>query len=77
MVGGRLVASVLFGVWSTSIADYKTGLGTLTAFLVLTAYTLVVAYVFVMGAQLDEPLHRRNESRIDHRSARYTELGIG
>lgn len=63
VIGGWLVASVLFGVWSTSIADYTTGLGTLTAFLVLTAYTLVVAYVFVIGAQLDETLRRRNEDR--------------
>src|SRR5262249_48651708 len=48
VVGGWLVASLLFGVWTTSVADYKTGLGTLTAFLVLTAYTVVVAYIFVI-----------------------------
>jgi uncharacterized BrkB/YihY/UPF0761 family membrane protein len=48
-------------VWSTQIANYKTGLGTLTAVLVLTAYTMVVAYVFLLGAQLDELLRRRNE----------------
>jgi YihY family inner membrane protein len=62
VVGGWLVASLLFGVWSTSIASYKTGLGTLTAFLVLSAYVLVVAYVFVLGAQLDETLRRRKKA---------------
>ena len=62
VVGTWLVASVLFGFWSTSVADYRTGVGTLTAFLVLTAYTLVVSYVFVLGAQLDETLRRRNEA---------------
>jgi membrane protein len=61
VVCGWLLASVLFGVWSTQIANYKTGLGTLTAVLVLTAYTMVVAYVFLLGAQLDELLRRRNE----------------
>ncbi|HET7745600.1 MAG TPA: YihY/virulence factor BrkB family protein [Gaiellaceae bacterium] len=63
VVAGWLVASLLFGFWSTSIANYKTGLGTLTAFLVLTAYTLVVAYVFVLGAQLDESLRRSRAKR--------------
>ena len=59
VVGGWLVASVAFGAWSASVASYKTALGTLTAFLVLTAYTQAVAYVFVLGAQLDETLRRR------------------
>lgn len=60
IVGGWLVASVLFGVWVTQVADYRSAIGNLTAFLVLTAYTLAVSAVFVAGAQLDETL-RTNE----------------
>ena len=59
VVGGWIAASAAFGFWSASVANYKTATGTLTAFLVLTAYTLALAYVFVLGAQLDETLRRR------------------
>lgn len=59
VVGGWLASSAVFGFWSASIANYKTATGTLTAFLVLTTYTLVLAYVFVLGVQLDETLRRR------------------
>jgi membrane protein len=59
VVGGWLAASAAFGFWSASVANYKSATGTLTAFLVLTAYTLAVAYVFVLGVQLDETLRRR------------------
>lgn len=62
IVGGWLLTSVGFGAWSTYVASYKTATGVLTAFLVLTAYALTVAYVFVLGAQLDETLRRRQGS---------------
>ena len=58
-----LGTSVLFGLWSAKVANYKTALGTLTAFLVLTTYVLVLAYVLVLGAQLDETLRRRGHRR--------------
>lgn len=62
VVVGWLVASVLFGVWSTSVANYRTAVGTLTAFLALTAYALTLAFVLVIGVQLDETLRRRDGS---------------
>jgi YihY family inner membrane protein len=62
IVGGWLLASTAFGAWSAYVASYKTAIGMLTAFLVLTAYTLTVAHVFVLGAQLDETLRRRERS---------------
>jgi membrane protein len=62
VVGGWIVASAAFGWFSASVANYKSAIGTLTAFLVLTTYTLVVAYVFVLGVQLDETLRQRKHS---------------
>jgi uncharacterized BrkB/YihY/UPF0761 family membrane protein len=58
VVVGWLVSSALFGAWSAYVANYKTAQGTLIAFLVLTGYLLVLAFVFVLGAQLDETLRR-------------------
>jgi membrane protein len=63
VVVGWLVASVVFGFWSSSVANYRSAAGTLTAFLVLTAYVLVLAFVLVVGAQLDETLRRGNARR--------------
>lgn len=63
IVCGWLVASALFGVWVTSVASYKSAIGNLTAFLVLTAYTLVVSGIFVFGAQLDETLRTQRNGR--------------
>jgi len=58
VVAAWLVASAAFGYWTTSIASYRSAVGSLTAFLVLTAYTLVVSYVFVVGVELDEAVRR-------------------
>lgn len=63
IVGGWLVASVLFAVWVTNVADYKSAIGNLTAFLILTAYTMAVSGVFVAGAQLDETLREHEHGR--------------
>jgi len=63
VVLGWLAASAVFGLWSAQVANYKTAVGTLTAFLVLTTYVLVLAYVLILGAQLDESLRRRDSRR--------------
>ncbi len=63
VVGGWLGASLVFGVWSARVANYKTASGTLVALLVLTGYLLALAYLLVLGAQLDETVRRRREGR--------------
>jgi membrane protein len=63
-IGGGLiivswvVASLLFRVWITYVANFKTPIGTLTTLLVLTSYVFVSAVVFLIGAQLDELLRK-------------------
>jgi membrane protein len=49
-----LVTSLLFGLWAGSVANYKSAVGTLTAFLLLTTYVLISTTIFLAGAQLDE-----------------------
>jgi membrane protein len=61
VVLGWLTTSVLFGFWSADVANYKTAVGTLTALLVLTGYVLALAFLLVLGAQLDETLRRRRK----------------
>jgi membrane protein len=49
-----VVTSVAFGWWTGSVANYKSAVGVLLAFLVLTTYVLVSTTIFLVGAQLDE-----------------------
>ncbi len=59
IVGSWVVASTLFRLWITYVANFKTPIGTLTTLLVLTSYLYVSASVFLAGAQLDELLRKR------------------
>jgi membrane protein len=58
-VGGIVVivawigASLVFGWWATSVANYKTPFGTAIALLTLVGYLYTSAIVFLVGAQLD------------------------
>ena len=56
IVAAWLVLSLGFGYWVTSVANYKSPIGTLLAVLVVTAYALVTSAVFIAGAELDELL---------------------
>jgi len=49
-----LVTSLVFGWWAGSVADYKSAVGSLTVFLLLTTYVLTSTSIFLIGAQLDE-----------------------
>jgi membrane protein len=57
-----VVASLLFRLWITYVADFKSPIGTLTTLLVLTSYVFVSATVFLAGAQLDELLRKRRSA---------------
>jgi membrane protein len=59
VVGSWLVASVVFGWYVSHVADFKTAIGSLTVFLVLTAYVFVGAAIFMVGVQLDEILRKK------------------
>ena len=61
VVASWIVASVAFKWWVSSVANFKTATGSLTVFLVLTAYIFTSAAIFLIGVQLDEIL--RNEVR--------------
>jgi membrane protein len=62
VVGSWILATVGFKWWISSVANFKTATGTLTAFLVLAAYVFVSAGTFLLGVQLDELL-RKNVRR--------------
>lgn len=51
-----IVASLGFRWYVGSLANFQTAVGSLTVFLVLTAYVLTSSAVFLVGAQLDELL---------------------
>lgn len=60
VIGTWIVASALFRVWVTEVANFKSATGSLTVFLVLTSYVLVSATIFLIGAELDELARKRN-----------------
>lgn len=59
VVGSWVVASILFRVYITYLANFKTPVGSLTSLLVLTTYLFVSATVFLVGVQVDEVLRKR------------------
>ena len=56
-----ILLSLVFRVWVTTVSNFKTGIGLLTAFLVLGAYIYCSVLVFILGVQLDELLRKREE----------------
>ena len=62
IVGAWIVLSLVFRVWVSNVSNFKTGIGFLTAFLVLGAYIYFSVLVFVLGVQLDELLRKKEES---------------
>jgi membrane protein len=58
VVGSWIVASIGFRWWVSSVADFKTAIGSLTFFLVLSAYVFTSAAIFLIGVQLDEILRK-------------------
>jgi membrane protein len=63
IVGTWIVASLLFGWWAGSVASYKTAVGTLLVFLLLTAYVLVSSAIFLVGVELDELTRSKAHAR--------------
>jgi len=58
-----IVATILFKLWITYVADFKTAIGTLTSLLLLTTYFFVSSAIFLIGAELDELLRKETHGR--------------
>lgn len=56
-----IVASIGFRYYVENVADYKTALGNLAAFLTLTAYLYTSSIIFLTGAQVDELLRHQSQ----------------
>jgi membrane protein len=58
-----IVATLLFKLWVTYVADFKSAVGTLTGLLLVTTYFFVSAAIFIIGAELDELLRKETRGR--------------
>ena len=58
-----LGASLLFKLWVTYVADFKSAIGSLTVLLFLSWYVFVSSAIFLIGAQLDELLRKETHRR--------------
>jgi len=61
IIAAWIVLTLVFRVWATSVSNFKTATGFLTAFLVLGAYLYLSVAIFLAGVQLDELLRKREE----------------
>jgi membrane protein len=61
VIASWVVASLVFRWWIDSVANFKTAVGTLAVFLVLTAYVYVSVTIFLVGVQVDELVRREHE----------------
>ena len=62
IVGAWIVLSLVFRIWVSDVSNFKTGIGVLTAFLVLGAYIYLSVLVFIVGVQVDELLRKRESA---------------
>jgi membrane protein len=58
-----IVATLLFKLWVTYVANFKSAIGTLTGLLLVTTYFFVSAAIFIVGAELDELLRKETRGR--------------
>ena len=58
-----IVATLLFKLWVTYVANFKSAVGSLTGLLLVTAYFFVSAAIFIVGAELDELLRKETRGR--------------
>jgi membrane protein len=58
-----IVATLLFKLWVTYVANFKSAVGTLTGLLLVTTYFFVSAAIFIVGAELDELLRKETRGR--------------
>ena len=58
-----IVASLLFKLWVSHVANFKSPIGSLAGLLILTTYVFVSAAIFLVGAELDELLRKQAHGR--------------
>jgi membrane protein len=70
-----IVASVIFRLFVTEVANFKTATGNLTVFLVLIGYAYTSSIIFLVGVELDELL--REEASANERGVLHALFGFG
>jgi membrane protein len=63
VIASWVVASLLFKLWITYVANFKSAVGSLTGLLVLVTYVFVSSAIFLIGAELDELLRKQTRGR--------------
>lgn len=63
VIAAWIGASLVFGWWVTSVADYTTPFGTAIALLTVVGYLYTSAIVFLVGAQVDQLLIEQATAR--------------
>ena len=63
VIASWIVASLLFKLWITYVANFKSAVGSLIGLLVLVTYIFVSSAIFLIGAELDELLRKQAHGR--------------
>ena len=75
VIGAWIVASVIFKLFVSDVANFKTATGELTVFLVLIGYVYTSAIIFLVGVEVDELL--REDATTGERGVLHLLFGIG
>ena len=63
VIASWIIATELFRLWVTYVANFKTAVGSLAALLLLTLYVFISCAIFLIGAELDELLRKETDGR--------------
>ena len=74
VIAAWLVASLLFKLFVTDVANFKTASGSLAVFLVLIGYVYTSSIIFLVGVEVDELL--REDSKAGRRGPLHVLFGL-
>jgi len=75
VIAAWIVATVIFRLFVSDVANFKTATGELTVFLVLIGYVYTSSIIFLLGVELDELL--REDAASHERGVLHVLFGIG
>jgi membrane protein len=75
VIGSWIVATLIFELFVTNVANFKTATGELTVFLVLIGYVYTSSIILMVGLELDELL--REDATAGQRGVLEVLFGVG
>ena len=75
MIAAWIVATLIFELFVSHVANFKSATGQLTVFLVLITYVYISSIILLVGVELDEML--REDATRGHKGVLEVLFGLG